>query len=489
MMYLDVDTAITVPVNTVPLIDDSDFKTRETGVAYNAAGMDLVWNFVTPGGVITQTAVTPTTAGDYDWTHIGDGMYKIEIPASGGASINNDTEGYGYFTGLVTGVLPFRGPTIGFRAAGLNDALVESAYSTTRGLAGTALPAAAADAAGGLPISDAGGLDLDSVKSDTAAILVDTAELQTDWANGGRLDMLLDGVKAKTDELSFDGGDVVATLSGETVALSASGLDNITAWTVDITGNVSGSVGSVTGGINTAAGTITTLDGLDTAQDTQHATTQGKVDTAQVDLDTITDTGVVATNMRGTDSAYTGTPPAASAIADAVWDEVQTGHTTAGTFGKYLDSEVSGAGGGGGGDATAANQAILLARTASGVTVNATNQANANSDFANPIRRGDEYSAAAGNAFTITATGYPNSPWGSSTTAALKINQNGVWTTTGTVAVAHDADETVTLTITFTETETAALTANAVTTYEVELTNGTIQRSIAGKWAVEDSDE
>ena len=35
-------------------------------------------------------------------------------------------------------------------------------YSVTRGLAGTALPAAAADAAGGLPISDAGGLDLDT---------------------------------------------------------------------------------------------------------------------------------------------------------------------------------------------------------------------------------------------------------------------------------------------------------------------------------------
>lgn len=38
----------------------------------------------------------------------------------------------------------------------------------------TALPNAAADAAGGLPISDAGGLDMDSIKTDTAAILTDT---------------------------------------------------------------------------------------------------------------------------------------------------------------------------------------------------------------------------------------------------------------------------------------------------------------------------
>jgi hypothetical protein len=114
------------------------------------------------------------------------------------------------------------------------------------------VPNAAADAAGGLPISDAGGLDLDSklantnevtaarmgaltdwinggrldlildiiaadtttdipaliaaleAKVDTVdanvdAVLVDTNELQTDWANGGRLDLLIDAIKAVTD--------------------------------------------------------------------------------------------------------------------------------------------------------------------------------------------------------------------------------------------------------------------------------------------------
>ncbi|WP_455387615.1 hypothetical protein [Petrachloros mirabilis] len=163
-IWLDVDAALSeVPVNIAPLVDDTDFKTRETAIAYNEAGMDLVWNFITTGGAFTQTAVTPTTAGDYDWAHQGDGMYTIEIPASGGASINNDTEGFGWFSGICTGVLPWRGPIIGFRAAGLNNALIDSAYSATRGLAGTSLPDAAADGAGGLPISDAGGLDLDTL--------------------------------------------------------------------------------------------------------------------------------------------------------------------------------------------------------------------------------------------------------------------------------------------------------------------------------------
>ncbi len=125
-IWFDVDTALSeVPVNIFPLTDDTDFKTRETSVAYNATGMDLVWNFVTTSGAYTQTAVTPTTGGAYDWAHQGDGMYSIEIPASGGASINNDTEGFGWFTGMATGVLPWRSPVFGFRAAALNNALID----------------------------------------------------------------------------------------------------------------------------------------------------------------------------------------------------------------------------------------------------------------------------------------------------------------------------------------------------------------------------
>jgi hypothetical protein len=44
--------------------------------------------------------------------------------------------------------------------------------------------------------------------------------------------------------------------------------------------------------------------------------------------------------MRGTDSAYTGTPPTVGAIGDAVvvrtWDEALSAHTTAGSAGKAL---------------------------------------------------------------------------------------------------------------------------------------------------------
>lgn len=210
MIWMDVDTALSeVPVNVCPLTDDTDFKTVEEAVAYNAAGMALYWHFTTPAGATTVTAVTPTTGGDYDWAHQDHGIYTIEIPASGGASINNDTEGFGYFTGVCTGVLPWRGPTIGFRAAGLNNALVESAWSATRGLAGTALPDAAADAAGGLPISDAGGQDIDTALGRITTALPDAAPdaaggLPISDAGGLDIDTLLGRVDATITGIPAD---------------------------------------------------------------------------------------------------------------------------------------------------------------------------------------------------------------------------------------------------------------------------------------------
>jgi len=198
-MWMDVDAALSeVPVNVFPLIDDTDFKSIEGAVAYNAAGMALRWHFVTTAGAYTVTSVTPTTAGVHDWTDQGDaGIYTIEIPASAG-TINNDTEGFGWFTGVATGVLPWRGPTIGFRAAGLNNLLVDTAYSATRGLAGTAVPDAVADAAGGLAISDVGGVDLDAVAADAARLTAVRAAVLTDLIDGGRLDLLIDAILLDT---------------------------------------------------------------------------------------------------------------------------------------------------------------------------------------------------------------------------------------------------------------------------------------------------
>jgi len=110
---LEIDTAVTTPVNVMPLVSSSDFITIMDAVAYDAAGMDLRWNFITTAGVQTSTPVVPTSGGSHDWTHLGDAVYNVELPASGG-TVNNDTEGTGWWTGQIAGVLPFRGPLIAF---------------------------------------------------------------------------------------------------------------------------------------------------------------------------------------------------------------------------------------------------------------------------------------------------------------------------------------------------------------------------------------
>jgi hypothetical protein len=43
---------------------------------------------------------------------------------------------------------------------------------------------------------------IDTIDGIVDAIVADTNELQTDWANGGRLDLLIDGIKAVTDLLT-----------------------------------------------------------------------------------------------------------------------------------------------------------------------------------------------------------------------------------------------------------------------------------------------
>ena len=44
---------------------------------------------------------------------------------------------------------------------------------------------------------------LGAIKAETALIVADTNELQTDWKNGGRLDLIQDAIKVPTDKLTF----------------------------------------------------------------------------------------------------------------------------------------------------------------------------------------------------------------------------------------------------------------------------------------------
>ena len=269
-LYMDVDTALSeVPVNLLPLLDDTDFKTIKDAVAYNAAGMALFWHFVTSAGAYTVTAVTPTTAGNYDWTDQGTaGIYTIEIPASGGASINNDTEGYGWFTGNATGVLPWRGPVIGFRAAAINDSLCDAG---TTGLLSPTVAARTLDVSAG----GEAGMDWANVGTPNSTVSLSATTVSTVTTLTGHTAQTGDcfarlgapagasvsadvaAVKADTAATLLDTGtDGVVVASGSKTGYTLTATTGLGNQTASITGNLSGSVGSVTGAVGSVTGNV-----------------------------------------------------------------------------------------------------------------------------------------------------------------------------------------------------------------------------------------
>lgn len=94
----------------------------------------------------------------------------------------------------------------------------------------TALPNAAADAAGGLPISDAGGLDLDTQLAATNEVTAARMGALTDWIDGGRLDLLLDAIPTT----AMRGTDSAALASVWTVARAGALTDWIDGGRLDL---------------------------------------------------------------------------------------------------------------------------------------------------------------------------------------------------------------------------------------------------------------
>ena len=118
MTYKPVDTAITMVVG--PCIDDSDFKSLEEAIAYNAAGMDVSLIVEKTDGTTAVTAITLTTAGTSDWTHKDGGYYEVEVTAA-----QNAEEGIAYVRGVCTGVLPFESAHYNVVKANVYDSWVK----------------------------------------------------------------------------------------------------------------------------------------------------------------------------------------------------------------------------------------------------------------------------------------------------------------------------------------------------------------------------
>jgi len=200
-------TAGTVDVSVVIRIIDSTDGTPETGVVWNTAGIDLEYRREGAVSVdITEATLAALTTAHTDggFLHIGNGYYRLDLPDAACAA-------------GVTGVL-IHGTVTGMVVVGEYVQLVTYDPFDAVRLGLTALPNAAADAAGGLPISDAGGLDIDAKLANTNEVTAARMGALTDWINGGRLDVLLDAIPT------------TAMRGTDNAALAATALTNVT-WT------------------------------------------------------------------------------------------------------------------------------------------------------------------------------------------------------------------------------------------------------------------
>jgi hypothetical protein len=173
---------------------DSTSGAPKTDFAYNTAGIDL-WYRRNGGAVASITEATlaavDSAHADGGVIHIGNGYFRLDSPDAAFATGANSV----FFGGTATGVI----------IIGTEVQLVNHDVEDGVRLGLTALPNAAADAAGGLPISDAGALDLDTqlatLTNGTYGLsaietLVDELESRLTAARAGYLDNLSAGAVA-----------------------------------------------------------------------------------------------------------------------------------------------------------------------------------------------------------------------------------------------------------------------------------------------------
>lgn len=211
-------------------------------------------------------------------------------------------------------------------------------------------------AASDVPTAAAIRAEIDANSTQLAAIVADTNELQADWANGGRLDVILDArasqssvdtINGIVDAILIDTAEIGAAGAGLTAIASVTGkldtameLDgSVYRFTANALEQVSTSAQSIRDAMKLApsGGSPATgsIDNLIEIMD-------GVVDAVKLVTDKV-DTGLEDDGASGYQwttlslaNGPTGSGASAESIADAVWDEAASGHVTAGTFGKAV---------------------------------------------------------------------------------------------------------------------------------------------------------
>ncbi len=207
-IFVNISTAQSV---YVWMFDSTDGKTEKTSLTLAP--------FLVKEGESSFTSVSPTV------TEIGSGCYRLATTTT-----HNNTSGLESIRATATGADAANVPNV-------IDVIAMDKTSTTRGFSGTALPAVAAAASGGLPTFGTG-----------------TGQLNV---AGGRADA----------DVKYFGGTIAATPSvagipkaegsGGTIAAVSGAVGSVTG----AVGSVTGAVGSVTGAVGSVTGAVGSVTG------------------------------------------------------------------------------------------------------------------------------------------------------------------------------------------------------------------------------------
>lgn len=183
-------------------------------------------------------------------------------------------------------------------------------------------------------------VDIIAVSSQIAEIDSDLTVLKGDWDNGGRLDLILDAraSQASVDALNdLAGSDIQTQCANALNAYDGPTKTEMDTGFANLNDLSSAQVQSACSSALTAANIVDTSDLPTNFSDLSITATTGRVDVALIEGSDATDQINAACDTAMTDyGANTTTPPTTSAIADAVLDELVTGHVTANSLSKVI---------------------------------------------------------------------------------------------------------------------------------------------------------
>lgn len=285
------------PIEGDTLIVPWDTFDGGTGASITQSGLAVTDIEIYKDASMTQRA------SDAGYTLLDtDGIDLDGVTGIQGISIDlsDDTDsgfyGVGPWYRVVISAVTVDGQTVNFTACMFRIVGAE------RGMAGTALPAAAADGAGGLPISDAGGLDLDAILADTADIQPKLGTI-SDLGSGATIGANLTDIEGETDDIGAAGAGLSA------VPWNAS-------WDAEVQSEVTDALNAYDPPTRTEA----------TSDKDEILAILGTPSGADLAAD-------VAANLTAINALN---DPTAASIADAVWNEAATDHVTFGSFGQVL---------------------------------------------------------------------------------------------------------------------------------------------------------